>query len=90
MGRGNSKIESSGMAMEEFQFPERGRVIEQGNLFGAGQPEENVAVGNLQQVFEFREFRFAQPGDLGIRETAHEEIRLVHAAMDLAKMRRPS
>ncbi len=69
---------------------EEGRVIARRNRLGARQPAEDLVVLRVEQRFEIVELGLGQSGDLGVDETAHQNIHLAHAATPGANFYAPS
>src|SRR5665213_540439 len=69
------------MGMESEDFPEDWRIIGRRNVYLANDPAENVAVFEFDQNFIIVELDFAQIGQFGIGEAAHEKVHLTHTAM---------
>ena len=66
--------------MEFLQLRQHGGVIARRNGFGADDPGIKLGVGRFDQPLEIVEPGIVELVDMGVGETADDEIRLAHAA----------
>ena len=74
-------MDRPGMGMEPPQPTQHRRVKGRRDFEFPRQPAENIAILRFEKRFIIGQVRLAEMGDLGIGETAHQQVRLAHPAM---------
>ena len=71
--------------VEAFQLAEQWGVVPLGTRGLAGEPGEDVVIGNIEQRLEPGELVLVERIERRIRETAHQEVHFAYAAMPSTK-----